>query len=483
MKDVKKVEIGNEPIYDVSVLSWFKQWMLSVQHVFSMSGATVLVPILIAGFFISAGLGAPTKSLTVSTTLLCAGLGTLVLHFITKWKGQEVPVFLGSSFAFLGSYASVAALDVGKYATMDANTKAAYACGGVMVAGALYVVLAMIIRLVGTERVVRIFPPIVTGPVIACIGLTLAPSAISNAKQNWFLALVAIITIIVVQQKGKGMLKIVPILMGFIVSYAVALVMHFLGFTNADGSAILDFTAVSQASFIGIPPMQLPKFDLNIILIMASPAIAAMMEHVGDISAVSSTTLKNYLKHPGLWITLLCDGIATMLAALLGGPANTTYGENTGTLSLTKVYDPKVVRRAAYIAIGISLFPWLSAIIATMPAAIVGGISMMLYGMISVVGFRNIKENNVNLDNPRNVIIIAVEMVCGLGFATTGGLSFIIFGTPVTLTGLAIAPIAGIILNLLLPKNEAEYGKEDHSVNEGVNFDISKKDGKAKATH
>lgn len=480
MNDVQKVEIGNQPIYDVSVLSWPKQLMLSIQHVFAMSGSTVLVPILIASYFVAAGLDAPTAGLTVSTTLLCAGLGTLLLHGITWKAGHEVPVFLGSSFAFLGGFATVAQLDTGIFAGMDANTKAAYACGGIMVAGLLYVVVALVIRVVGTERVMQVFPPVVTGPVIACIGLTLAPSAISNAKQNWFLALVAIGVMIIFQQWGKGMLKIVPILMGFAISYVVALVMHLLGFTNADGSAILSFAAVAKAGFVGIPPMQLPKFDPNVILIMATPAIAAMMEHVGDISAVSSTTLKNYLKHPGLWLTLLCDGLATLLAALFGGPANTTYGENTGVQTMTKVYDPKVVRRAGYIAVLISFFPWLSALIATMPSAIVGGISFMLYGMISVVGFRNIKENDVNLDNPRNIIIIAVEMVCGLGFGS--GISIPFFGgTAITLTGLAIAPICGILLNLFLPDNQKEYGAEDRSTNTGVNFDISKKDGKVNA--
>lgn len=479
MKDVQNVEIGNEPIYDVSVLSWPKQWLLSIQHVFSMSGSTILVPILIAGYFVAAGLGAPTKGLTVSTTLLGAGIGTLILHVITLLTGHEVPVFLGSSFAFLGGFATVATLDTGIYATMDANTKAAYACGGVVAAGMLYVVVALVIKAIGTERVMRIFPPVVTGPVIACIGLTLAPSAFSNAKQNWFLAIVALAVMIIFQQWGKGMLKIVPILMAFVISYAVALIMHLLGFTNADGSAILNLAAVAEAKFVGVPPMQLPKFDPNIILIMASPAIAAMMEHVGDISAVSSTTNKDYLKHPGLWLTLLCDGLATSFAGSVGSPANTTYGENTGTLTLTRVYDPKVIRRAAYITIFISFFPWLSAAIATMPSAIVGGISIMLYGMISAVGFRNIKENNVNLDNPRNIIIIAVEMVCGLGL--TDGLPLHVFGTTVTLTGLAIAPIAGIVFNLVLPKKEDEYGADDQSKNTGVNFDISPKGGKIKA--
>lgn len=477
MNDVQKVKIGDEPIYDVSTLSWPKQLMLSIQHVLAMSGSTILVPILIASYFVAASLSAPTAGLTVSTTLLCAGLGTLLLHGFTWKAGAEVPVFLGSSFAFLGGFATVAQLDTGIFAGMDSNTKAAYACGGIVVAGLLYVVVAIVVRIAGTERVMRIFPPVVTGPVIACIGLTLAPSAISNAQQNWVLALVAIVVMIVFQQKGKGMLKIVPILMGFVISYVVALIMHLFGLTNADGSAILNFATVSECSFFGIPPMQLPKFNLNVILIMATPAIAAMMEHVGDISAVSSTTMRNYLKNPGLWLTLLCDGLATLLAGLLCGPPNTTYGENTGTLTLTKVYDPKVIRRAAYITIGISLFPWLSALIATMPAAIVGGISFMLYGMISVVGFRNIKENDVNLDNPRNIIIIAVEMVCGLGFGS--GISIPFFGgTAITLTGLAIAPICGILLNLLLPDNQEEYGVEDQSVNQGINFDISKKNGK-----
>lgn len=450
----KRNQIGVEPIYDATVLGWGKMLLLGIQHTFAMSGATILVPILIAGFFVAAGLGAPTAGLTVATTLFCAGAGTLLFHVLTKLK---VPAFLGSSFAFLGGFATVANLNTGIYATMDANTKAAYACGGVIVAGALYLVLALIVKAVGVERMMRFLPPVVTGPVIACIGLTLAPSAISNCKTNWFLAIVAIVIMVGVQQWGKGMMKIVPILMAFVGAYVVAIVMNLLGFTNADGSAILDFSGIAAAGVVAPPPFQLPKFGITPILGMAPIAIASMMEHIGDMSAISATTERDLIEDPGLHRTLLGDGLATILAGAIGGPANTTYGENTGVLNMTKVYDPKVIRIAAVIAVLVSFLPKISAVIATMPAAIIGGISFILYGMITAIGFRNVKENNVDLGKQRNVIIIAVIMVAGLGF--TDGITFHIGETAITLTGLAIAAILGIAFNALLPGNDYVYGE------------------------
>ena len=444
---------SNEVIRDARKLGLPKMLILGLQHMFAMFGATILVPILVNSYFVDACGEGPTRGLTVAVTLFCAGFGTLLFHVCSKMK---VPAFLGSSFAFLGGFSTVAHLDTGIYAGMSVNDKAAYACGGVVVAGLLYLVLSLIIRMVGVKRVMRYLPPVVTGPVIICIGLSLASSAIGNASTNWFLAFVALAVIIVFNIWGKGMFKIIPILMGVAISYAVAVIMNAVGLTNPDGSAILDFTSVASAGLVGIPPIQICKFDVTAILVMDPIAIATMMEHVGDMSAISATVGENYLADPGLHRTLLGDGLATALAGFLGGPANTTYGENTGVLELSHVYDPRVIRIAACFAIIISFIPKVSAIISTMPSAIIGGVSFMLYGMISAIGVRNVVENKVDLTKSRNLIIAGVIFVCGLGFS--GGLTFTIAGTSITLTALAIAAIAGILLNIILPGNDYEFG-------------------------
>ena len=444
---------SNDVIRDARQLGVPKMLILGLQHMFAMFGATILVPILVNSYFVDACGEGPTRGLTVAVTLFCAGFGTLLFHVCAKFK---VPAFLGSSFAFLSGFSTVAHLDSGMYAGMSANDKAAYACGGVVVAGLLYLVLALIIRMVGVKRVMRYLPPVVTGPVIICIGLSLASSAINNASTNWFLALVALAVIIVFNIWGKGMFKIIPILMGVVISYAVALFMNVIGITNPDGSAILDFSAIASAGIVGIPPIQICKFDVTAILVMAPIAIATMMEHVGDMSAISATVGENYLADPGLHRTLLGDGLATSLAGFLGGPANTTYGENTGVLELSRVHDPRVIRIAAVFAIIVSFIPKVSAIISTMPASIIGGVSFMLYGMISAIGVRNVVENKVDLTKSRNLIIAGVIFVCGLGFSS--GLTFTIGGTSITLTALAIAAIAGIVLNIILPGNDYEFG-------------------------
>lgn len=444
---------SNDVIRDARQLGVPKMLILGLQHMFAMFGATILVPILVNSYFVDACGEGPTRGLTVAVTLFCAGFGTLLFHVCAKFK---VPAFLGSSFAFLSGFSTVAHLDSGMYAGMSANDKAAYACGGVVVAGLLYLVLALIIRMVGVKRVMRYLPPVVTGPVIICIGLSLASSAINNASTNWFLALVALAVIIVFNIWGKGMFKIIPILMGVVISYAVALFMNMIGITNPDGSAILDFSAIASAGIVGIPPIQICKFDVTAILVMAPIAIATMMEHVGDMSAISATVGENYLADPGLHRTLLGDGLATSLAGFLGGPANTTYGENTGVLELSRVHDPRVIRIAAVFAIIVSFIPKVSAIISTMPASIIGGVSFMLYGMISAIGVRNVVENKVDLTKSRNLIIAGVIFVCGLGFSS--GLTFTIGGTSITLTALAIAAIAGIVLNIILPGNDYEFG-------------------------
>ena len=440
-------------IKDASVLGVPKMLLLGLQHMFAMFGATILVPILVNGYF-----GSTTQVLSVQVTLFCAGLGTLFFHLCAKFK---VPAFLGSSFAFLGGFASIASLDTGIFANMPDSEKLQYACGGIFVAGLLYLVLALIIKLIGVKRVMRFLPPVVTGPIIICIGLSLAPSAVNNASTNWLIAIVALAVIIVFNIWGKGMFKIIPILLGVVISYVFALMLHGLGFTNTDGSAIFDFTNVVNASFVGLPPFQLPKFNITAILVMAPIAIATMMEHIGDMSAISATVGENFLENPGLHRTLIGDGLATSFSALIGGPANTTYGENTGVLELSRVHDPKVVRLAAVYAIILGFIPKFAEIIGSMPASIIGGVSFILYGMISAIGVRNVVENHVDFTKSRNLIIAGVILVSGLGFSN--GLTFNVGGTSITLTSLAIAALAGIILNAILPGNDYHFGDNPDS--------------------
>ena len=451
----------NEPIRDARKLGTPKMLVLGLQHMFAMFGATILVPILVQQY------GLP---LDIQTTLFFAGIGTLFFHMCTKFR---VPAFLGSSFAFLGGFSTMANLNTGIYADMSPQDKLAYTCGGIVVAGLLYLALALVIRLVGVKKVMRFLPPVVTGPIIVCIGLTLAPSAVSNASTCWPLALIALATIIIFNIWGKGMFKIIPILMGVVVSYIAALIMNACGVTvlNAAGEAIplIDFTAVREASILGLPPFQMAKFDLTAILVMAPIALATMMEHIGDMSAISATVGENFLERPGLHRTLIGDGIATSLAGLFGGPANTTYGENTGVLVLSRVYDPKVVRLAAVYAVVLSFSPAFAALVNSIPTAIIGGVSFILYGMISAIGVRNVVENRVDFTNSRNLIIAAVILVCGLGFS--GGITFPVGGAHVTLTNLAIAAIAGIALNAILPGKDYEFGSD---VTEGRSGDFGR---------
>ncbi len=448
-----------QPIRDARTLGIPKMLLLGLQHMFAMFGATILVPILVNNYFQGEGL-------SVQVTLICAGLGTLFFHVCSKLK---IPAFLGSSFAFLGGFETVSKLDQGIFAGMSMGEKLPYACGGIVVAGGLYLVLALVIKAIGVRKVMRFLPPVVTGPIIICIGLSLAPTAVTNASGNWLLALIALATIIVFNIWGKGMFKIIPILMGVVVSYLAALIMNAAGMTNADGSAILNFAAVHSANWVGLPPFELCKFNITSVLVMAPIALATMMEHIGDISAISATVGENYIEDPGLHRTLIGDGIATSLAALVCGPANTTYGENTGVLELSKVYDPRVIRIAALYAIVLSFVPKVAEIIGSMPSAIIGGVSFMLYGMISAIGVRNVVENHVDFTKSRNLIIAAVIMVCALGFS--GGLTFMVGGTSVTLTGLAIAALAGIILNAVLPGNDYTFGADVHAdANRGVDM-------------
>ena len=420
---------NDQPITDVRTLGTGKTIILGLQHTFAMFGATILVPIL--------------TGLSIPTTLLMAGLGTLLFHLMTKGK---VPAFLGSSFAFLGGYAAVAPL----MEDGSPNTQMLpYACGGVFCAGLLYLVLAGLIKVFGAKRVMRFFPPVVTGPIIISIGLILAPSAITNCATDWPIAITALATVIIFNIWGRGMAKIIPILLGVAVSYAAALL---------TGAA--DLSGIGSEPVIGLPDFTLMKFDISAIITIMPIALATMIEHIGDISAIGATTGKNYIADPGLHRTLLGDGLATCMAAAFGGPANTTYGENTGVLALTKVYDPVVMRIAAVFAIVLSCIPKIAYVIECIPSATIGGISFILYGMISAIGIRNVVENHVDFTRSRNTIIAALILVCALGFNSLGGVTFAVFGIDINLSGLAIASIVGIGANAILPGNEYEFAED-----------------------
>ena len=445
MKKTKSAAIGAECLFDARQLGIPRMILLGIQHTFAMFGATVLVPII--------------TGLDVSTTLLMAGLGTLLFHLITKGK---VPAFLGSSFAFLGGFAAVAPRLEDGSSNLEMLP---YACGGVVAAGLVYVVLSALIAAFGIKRVMRFFPPVVTGPIIISIGLILSPNAVSNASTNWLLAVVALAVIIICNIWGRGMVKIIPIILGIVISYAVALCM-----------SQVDFTAIREAQWIGLPVHRsaMAKFDLNAILMIMPIALATIMEHIGDMAAISATTGKNYIADPGLSRTLLGDGLATSMAGFLGGPANTTYGENTGVLAMTRIYDPRVMRIAACFAILLSFSPKIGAVIETIPTAIIGGISIILYGMISAVGVRNIVENRVDFTKTRNLVIAAVILVSALGinFAfENNGISFAAGDYTITLSGLAVAAILGIVLNAIIPGNDYEFGKEEEG-EQSVSFKV-----------
>ena len=433
------MELKQEGIYDAASLGKGKMLVLGFQHMFAMFGATVLVPLL--------------AGLSVSATLLFAGIGTLVFHFITKFK---VPAFLGSSFAFLGGYAAV--VELGAAESMSQSESLTYACVGVFCAGLLYFVLAALFKFYGVRRTMRFFPPVVTGPIIISIGLILSSSAINNCQNNWWIALLAIAIIVICNIFGKGMIKIIPIILGVIGSYIVAACF-----------GQVDFTAVAEAKWFGLPiewsntglstVINKPDgaFMTTAIITIMPIAIATMIEHIGDVAAISSTCNRNFIADPGLHRTLMGDGLATALAAMFGAPANTTYGENTGVLNLTKVFDPKVVRIAALLAIIFSFCPKFAQIIYAMPVATVGGVSLVLYGMISAVGVRNLVENKVDFTNNRNVLIAALILVLAIGI--NFGPGSVSFGK-ISLSGLAVAALVGIILNAILPGNDFHFTDE-----------------------
>ena len=396
------------------------------------------------------------------------------------FRSGKVPAFLGSSFAFLGGYFAVAGMEQFADGTMNWIP---YAGVGVACAGLIYCAVAALFKVFGAEKVMRFFPPIVTGPIIIAIGLILSNSAVNNCATNWPIAILALVIVVAFNIWGKGMFKIIPILLGVVGSYVVAAIF-----------GQVDFTAVKDAAWFGVPfQMKDTTFSLigncdwstllTVILTMAPIALATMMEHIGDMSAISSTVGKNFIKDPGLHRSLLGDGCATALAALFGAPANTTYGENTGVLALTRVYNPAVVRMAAVLAVIFSYCPKFAALISCMPAATIGGVSLILYGMISAVGVRNIVENQVDFTKSRNVIIAAliIALALGINFSSalgcdtvagvSGAISFTIAGVKISLSGLAVASLVGIILNAILPGNDYKFGDNEQG-DQAVNFKV-----------
>ncbi len=449
----KKQKENHDVIYDARKLGRPKMFVLGIQHMFAMFGATVLVPAI--------------TGLSVSATLLFAGIGTLLFHFITKMK---VPAFLGSSFAFLGAY--------GLVTSAGQEIPLTYSSFGVAVAGLMYFLMSALVKTFGAQKVMRYFPPIVTGPIIIAIGLTLSPTAINSASVNWPVALVALIVVIGFNIWGKGMLKIIPILLGVVASYVVSMIFD---------PATRDVLAQNwnNAAWIGLPftfeqtsfSIFGDNFDASLlisaIITILPITIATMMEHIGDVCAISSTTGKNYLEDPGLHRTMLGDGVATTLAALFGAPANTTYGENTGVLALSKVYDPKVIRLAAIFSAVLAFSPKFAALIVSLPTATIGGVSLILYGMIASVGVRNIVENQVDFTKSRNIIIAAIILVLAIGirFSTAGAIIFDIGTITISLSGLAVASVIGIILNAALPGNDYKFGEHIEG-DTAVNFEV-----------
>ena len=453
---------AGEAVYDARTLGIPKMAVLGVQHMFAMFGATILVPIL--------------TGLSPSATLLWAGLGTLLFHLLTK---RIVPAFLGSSFAYLAGYFALAGMaGTAGFEDCDKTKMLQYACLGVASSSLLYFVVAGFVKACGVKTVMKFFPPVVTGPIIIGIGLVLAPVAINSCTTDWPVALVAIATVIGFSIFARGMFRSIPILMGVIFSYIAAVILGQLGLSQS-----IDYSGVASAAWIGLPV----KMGNTVFPILSSPdwgritsailivfplAFATIMEHVGDVSAISSTVKRNFFENPGLHRTMLGDGLATCLASLFGAPANTTYGENTGVLSLSKVYDPRVIRIAACLAILVSFCPKFSAFIGTIPGATIGGVSFILYGMISAVGVRNLVESQVDLGKSRNMLIAALILVLTLGisFSKAGAIAFTVGSLKISLSGLAVGALMGIVLNAILPGKDFEFSETAPSIKDADRF-------------
>lgn len=406
---------------------WGRMAVLGLQHMFAMFGATIVVPMI--------------TGLDPAVALCAAGAGTLLFHMVTK---RKVPVFLGSSFAFMMGIQHIVSSQGKEYAT-----------GAIMVAGGCYLLFALIVKLIGTQRVKKLFPAIVTGPVIIVIGLTLAPTVIFNditadfvgglLWTKWVVAASVVLTVVIVSIFIKGFFKLLPILCGLVVGYIVAVILNFTVPVPEGAATLMNFTPFDTAQIFALPAFHLPKFSWSAIAVIAPISIATFMEHLGDITTNGSVVGKNFFEDPGLHRTLIGDGVATMFAGFIGGPANTTYGENTGVLAITKNYNPAVIRVAAVYAIVLSFIGHFGAFLKTIPMPIVGGMSIVLFGMISAIGIRTMAEAKVDFSSSRNLLILSIVLVVGIGVTIPINESF-------TVSGIALAAVVGIILNAVLPE-------------------------------
>ena len=416
-----------QAIYDARPLGFPKITILSLQHLFAMFGATILVPTMVG--------------LPVASTLFFAGMGTLIFHWITKGK---VPAFLSSSCSFVAVYLLTKEIGISRGHTPDEAL--AYACLAIAAASMLYFVIALLIRWLGVERILKIFPPVLSSPIIIAIGLTLAGTAVIGCKTNGNIAIVALLIALAISLFGRGMVRLMPVFLGVVGAYLVSVAF-----------GLVNFTPVGEAAWVGLPftleQTVLPLFNhmdwdllLTAILIAVPIILASVMEHIGDIFALSSTSHRNFLAEPGLHRTLCGDGAATMVASLFGAPANTTYSQNTGALTLTRVFDPLVVRGTAIMAILLSFCPKVSAVIQVMPEAVLGGVCLLLFGTISSVGISNLVENKVNMSDIRNVAIVSLVLTLAVGVKYGSADQLDVLGIPVS--GMAVATLCGIVLNL-----------------------------------
>ncbi|AEB76613.1 uracil-xanthine permease family protein [Clostridium botulinum] len=398
------------------VLECLKRMILALQHLIAMFGATVLVPIL-TGF-------------DPSVALLSAGVGTLIFHLCTK---RKVPVFLGSSFAFIGSIIMVRDKFGGDLA---------YAQGGIMVAGFIYVIMSFVVKKIGVERIRKILPNHVVGSMIIVIGFSLIPTAIDMASKNFKVAVITLAIALLITLKGRGFLKQLSILIAVIVGYLVSLKL-----------GIVDTSIITSAPIVSMPNFRLPKFDIGAIAIIAPVVLAVFMEHIGDITTNGEVVGKNFIEDPGLNRTLLGDGLATSFASLIGGPANTTYGENTGVLAITKNYNPAILRITAVFAVCLGFIAKIGGFLRSIPVPVMGGISLMLFSMISLIGFKTLGNGKVKF-NFKNILVMATIIVIGLGTSYIEKFAGLTLGITITsgvkITGLSLAAIAGVVLNAII---------------------------------
>ena len=397
---------------ETSNLTVARKTIVGIQFLFVAFGSTVLVPLLVG--------------LDPAAALFTAGIGTFIFHMVTKGK---VPIFLGSSFAFIAPIIS-ASKQWGMPGTL----------AGIMGVALVYFVMSALIKWQGRRLLERLFPPVVIGPVIICIGLSLAPAAVNMAQENWLLAFISLLTAILVLILGKGLIKLVPVVCGIVVGYIVAWMM-----------GLVDFSAVGSASWFAPPQsithFKLPQFSWEPFLFMIPVAIAPVIEHIGDVYVVGAVAGKDFIKDPGLHRTMLGDGLACLAASLFGGPPVTTYSEVTGAMQITRITSPAVIRIAAATAIVFSIIGKLSAVLQSIPSAVLGGIMLLLFGSIASVGIQNLVSNKVDLNQTRSIIIVSVVLTLGIGGAILPMGSF-------SLSGIGLSALAGVILNLVIPQSK-----------------------------